>query len=296
MRSGKHHTAAPPPVHQQNSKGNEYFSKRFHLYLIWTKPRTLVFFTLKVIVHHGHVIWLPPPLPHTAPLLLTYLIISNKNVIYDAMSRKSAHLSISRKSPQCKFWHVCHQYFISEPPRIFLVLTSYWLMPNHPRSIPCLFQGPFSSDIQPDPRYKLTHYALGITRCVQTWTFCVSVGMANAKCDLHYICRLTGQCTCTALRGSPTVLCLCKAAQCMCARHRRGSAPAAIWMNHWIIHSICFSVNMERENLSLLWSNFNFVITQTQIEICTIFIHLYCLYCCYYTAKWFYWTLCPVPL
>lgn len=39
--------------------------------------------------------------------------------IYDAMSSKSAHLSISQKSPQYNFWHVCHQYFISKPRGLF---------------------------------------------------------------------------------------------------------------------------------------------------------------------------------
>lgn len=60
----------------------------------------------------------------------------------------------------------------------------------------------------------------------------------NGNCDLHCICILTGQCTCTVLQGSLTVLKLCKATVCVCAcmrvctpRHD-GYAPAGLLMNN----------------------------------------------------------------
>lgn len=79
----------------------------------------------------------------------TYLIISKKCHIYDAMSSKSTHLSISQKSLQYKFWHVSHQYFMRKPLRFF-VSTPHRLFPNRRRSSADLYQGPFLVRILPD--------------------------------------------------------------------------------------------------------------------------------------------------
>lgn len=185
-----------------------------------------------------------------------------KSHIYDAMSSKSAHLSISQKSPQYKFWCVCHQYFISRPLGFFLSeLHTGFFQTTQGQMLACI-KDVLPERIRPDHWNKLTSCGR-LTNCVKTLIFCLLVSAWEKMLSVSSITSVYWQVNALALCSKAlSQFCGYAKQQSACALCSTvGSVPAGLLMNNWIIHHIYFSVNMERKKFLLFYCNFNFVMT-----------------------------------